>query len=126
MAPLLPLLMFPYLPTLARVWLMTVTLAILLMPAAMGPGGIVVMVLIAFLLFSAGHLLYGLTPLLRKPQASVNLLERPLPISHCPKLRELVKNVAKKWKLPQPDEIRLDPDTIAHVHEEIDGRRILA
>jgi len=54
-----------------------------------------------------------------------NEMELRLPRKQNPVLYEYVEQIAEERQLLGPDAIRLAPDTIAHVYEEQDGKKIL-
>jgi Zn-dependent protease with chaperone function len=54
-----------------------------------------------------------------------NQLEIRLPREEMAGLIDFVQEIARRRRLPAPSDIRLGADTIAHVYEEDDGRKIL-
>lgn len=71
-----------------------------------------------------GHALLMVLPYLRK-RGGKDWMEMRLPRKRLAGLYELVHDVARRWRLHAPQEIRLGADTVAHVYEDEEGKEVL-
>jgi len=121
-------LMYGYIPLLFFGCLLSIVLAVALFATSGGrnPGVAILFFIIPaiYLLVTVGHVLLSLKVLF-DPIDADDEMEIKVPKPWIRGLTQLVRQVAEKRGLPRPDEIRLHAQTIAHVYEEDDGRKVL-
>jgi Zn-dependent protease with chaperone function len=119
------------LPVLLRLYLPVMLLS-LLVPAFIG--GVVALLIgkwvalalpVIFVVFSALHMGYLFFASTKKMKREKDWFEMTLEPELKVRLREFIVDIARRWNMPRPEEIRLSADSAAHVYESKRGKRIL-
>lgn len=126
--PWLYTLMAGYIPLLFFGCLISTVLAIALFVSGSGEHPVIAVLIFyipaVYLLATVGHVLISLKCLF-DPIDTDDPMEIKVPKPWIRGLWQLVRGVAEKRGLPRPDDIRLHAQSIAHVFEEDDGRKVL-
>lgn len=126
--PWLYTLMAAYFPLLFLGCVITIALAVVLFVAASDEHPVIAVLIFwipaIYLLGTLGHVLISLLCLFH-PINNDDPMEIKVPKPWIRGLWQLVRHVAEKRGLPRPDEIRLHAQTVAHVYEDDEGRKVL-
>lgn len=124
----LNILMALYYPFLAGICLLAGVMAGLLFLAATGLPLLLAAFLVVvglYLVFTMFHILYSCRGLVLRQKREDDPDEIKLSKAWMKPIKDFVAEVARRRKLPEPNDIRLHVQSVAHVYEDDDGDRIL-